>query len=150
MNLCFRREFDEELCQIHLNQGSVGDIDFAVAVGVCQSESLNGERLQLGDMSLNRGHVTDIHSAVKVCVARQTLRRTGRTNRKLDIKRHSTGYLGDSAAVYGDVCVLVQPITEVGHEHIGGVVGGSCLNGSLKNIFFCLPHWVYSPKMNPS
>ena len=30
--LCFRREFDEELCQIHLDQGRVVDIDLAVAI----------------------------------------------------------------------------------------------------------------------
>ena len=47
----------------------VVDRHCAVAVGVRQSESLFGKRLLLGEMPLDRRHVADVYSAVKIDVA---------------------------------------------------------------------------------
>ena len=47
----------------------VGNIDLAVAVGVCQRERLTGKQLDLCEMALDGGHVADIHPAVEIYVA---------------------------------------------------------------------------------
>ena len=47
----------------------VGNIEFAVLVGVCRQKLNSVKKLKLGKVSLDCGYVAYINSAVAVCIA---------------------------------------------------------------------------------
>ena len=103
--------------QVHLQTGHVGDFDHAVAVDVSQCESLTGQKLQIGKVSLDGGHVADIDDAVEVYVA-------GKRGDEGDAAVFVCGFIEEIGVLAESVASRkpMSEIVDIGDRHSVGII----------------------------